>query len=110
LPPTTPNITTFTRTEFTFTYGTDFEIPDADKLYMLYISKPLLPSQISRYNKYKLIAVEASTGFTQSIVDYYKDLFGILPEIGQYVNTKIALYDKINGTFGAFSEQRTIIS
>jgi hypothetical protein len=91
------------------TMFTTYQVIDTTKFFMLYITRPLAPSQMSGWNKYKLIAQVTSIGYPQDITVSYTRLFGMLPINGQYVNTRIALYDKTIGTFSNITNQRILV-
>lgn len=108
--PEVVKITSITNAASILTLNTDYDIPDASKFFVIYLSKPLLPSQISNYNKKKIFCYPASTGTSQGYTSIYTLKFGILPTVGQVLNTEIALYDKDINTFGSFQTQRIIIT
>ena len=90
--------------------STDYPIPDDTFFFIIKLSAPLLPSQISQYNKKKIFAYTNTAGYTQTITSLYMQKFGILPTVGAYINSEISLYDKTINTFGSFSKQRTIVT
>lgn len=108
--PEVVKITSITNAASILTLSTDYNIPDASKFFVVYLSKPLLPSQISNYNKKKIFCYVAANGTSQGYTSIYLLKFGILPEVGQVLNTEIALYDKDINTFGAFQTQRITIT
>lgn len=88
----------------------DYNIPDATKYPIVFISRPLLPSQISDYNKKRFMALILSTGQVQDISAVYKAAWSKFPSGGNYVNTKVALYDTDLNTFSLFNNQRTLVT
>jgi len=109
-PPANPYITSIVNAGFTLTVGTSYAIPDDSQFYFLYITKPLLASQISGWNKYKLLANLSSTGSSQVITSQYEQAWFNLPAVGGYVNTELFLYDKTLATFGSGTKQRIQIT
>jgi hypothetical protein len=109
-PPQAITITAITNSGATLTVGTDYNILDATKFIFMYITRPLLLSQMSVWNKTKLIPNMSTTGQAQVITSFYNQKWGTLPAIGQAVNTEIFLYDKNISTFGAGNKQRIIVT
>lgn len=109
-PPQAVTIESINNSGFTLTVATDYNIPDDTKFIFMYISRPLLLSQMSVHNKKRLIANMSTTGQSQVITSEYELLYGALPAVGQAVNTEIFLYDKDINTFGAGNKQRIIIT
>lgn len=109
-PPQTINITSWTVGVGTLSMATDYSIPDSSKFFIIYLSRPLLPSQISNYNKKIIFVPVSSTGSSQGLGSLYISRYSVLPVAGQYINSDIALYDKDKNTFGGFSTQRIIVS
>jgi hypothetical protein len=105
-PPQSVQITSIVLAGGTLIVGTNFDIQDDTKFLFMYISRPLLPSQTSVWNKQKLIAKMSSTGTSQVITSQYIEAWATLPEIGQFLNTEIFLYDKNINTFGPGTKQR----
>lgn len=108
-PPQTVTIESIINAGGSLTMGTDYIIPDNTKFLFLYITRPLLLSQLSVWNKKKLIANISATGQSHGITSQYENLYGSIPAVGQAVNTEIFLYDKDISTFGAGNSQRIII-
>lgn len=109
-PPQTIGINTITNVAGVLTIDLDFFIQPAIRFAFVYITKPLLPSQLSIWNKTKLIPNLKDTGAGQDVTARYLNLYGILPTPGQEVNTKTFLYDKDSKTFGSGNSQRVIIT
>jgi len=109
-PPQPVSIITAVATVFTFTLGMSYNIPDATKFIFCYITRPLLGSQMSNWNKKRLMANLSSTGYSQVITSTYQSLFINLPTPGQYVNTETFLYDKNISTFGSGTKQRLLVA
>jgi len=109
-PPGQVAFTNFTNTAGVFSFNTDQTFNVADNFFMIYISKGLLGSQMSGWNKQKLIARENDAGNYQDITTEYITHWAQVPETGQYINSEIFLYDKNTGTFGSGTKQRLIVS
>jgi len=109
-PPQAVSITSIVNSGATLTVATDYNILDDTKFIFMYISRPLLLSQISVWNKVKLIPNMSTTGQSQVITSFYNQKWGALPAVGQAVNTEIFLYDKDINTFGAGNKQRIIVT
>lgn len=109
-PPQPVSILAAVATGFTFTLGMSYNIPDATKFIFCYITRPLLGSQMSNWNKKRLMANLSSTGSSQVITSTYQSLFINLPTPGQYVNTETFLYDKNISTFGSGTKQRLLVT
>ena len=109
-PPQAISIVNIVNSGATLTVGTDYDILDDTKFIFMYITRPLLLSQQSVWNKQKLIPNMSSTGQSQVITSTYLQKWFALPAVGQAVNTEIFLYDKDINTFGAGNKQRIIIT
>jgi len=110
IPPGNVAFTSFTNNGVNFGYNTDQTFNTANAFFVIYLSRPLLSSQESVWNKRKLFALVITAGNFQTITAKYLEQFGALPAVGQFINSKIALYDKAKNTFGSFTEQRTEVT
>jgi len=109
-PPQSVTINSMTTGGADLIITTDYSVTSADEFLFLYITRPLLPSQISIWNKKRLLPKINDDGNSQAIEVPYLAAFGILPTVGQVVNTEIFLYDKTLNTFGVGNAQRITIS
>jgi hypothetical protein len=109
-PPGQIAFTNITNTAGVLSYNTDQSFNPAENFYMIYISRPLLGSQMSGWNKQKLICKPNAAGNYQVITSQYLALWAVIPNTGQYVNTEIFNYSILTNTFGASTKQRIQIS
>lgn len=108
-PPSAVQVTGVSTDGVTLYVGTDYDIDDASEFLVWYFSRPLLPSQVSEYNKKKIAAYNSSSGVTQTLGSIYTSLWGVLPTVGQYLNIDVALYDDAKSTFGPFTSTRVVV-
>ncbi len=66
---------------------------------VLKMSRPLLNSQASQYNKILIVPFTQAPGSTWDIETIYTSLFGRIPSVGEFVNLEVSFgYLSANGT------------
>ena len=105
-PPSSINITQILNTGADMEITTDIPVDDTYQVVIIYLTRPLGASQISNWNKKRLMRFNTVFGSFQYIGSVYTQAYGRLLQAGEYVNYKIGLYDNNIRTFGAFTEGR----
>lgn len=73
---------------------------------ILFLSAPLLGSQMSAHRKLILMKSPTNTGTLFECNAAYVNVYGRVPEVGEYIQTKIAIYDTAAENYSSFSVQR----
>jgi hypothetical protein len=107
LPPPLPiNITAITDIGLDVEVSLDRVVLVVLNVCVLSMSKILSPSQQSAHQKLTIIKTYTNTGTVLSVGAAYQDIYGRMPEIGEWVQTKISIWDDGVKAFSSPSVQR----
>ena len=82
----------------------------ADEVVFLFMSRPLSASQVSPNTKMLLMKTPTPNNDQLDPTDYYISVYGRVPTVGEYVMTKIAIYQTAAENYSSFSVQRLIVT
>jgi len=104
------NVTTIFSDGFAFSVSFDRVVDDTTEVIILFLSRPLISSQMSGYIKSTLMLT--STIASNSIIptDYYKEVYGRVIQPGEFIQTKVAIYSTVSQNYSSFSVQRIQVS
>ena len=83
---------------------------NSKEVIICYLSAPLQGSQQSIYQKMVLIKNVTNDDDTFSATSYYVEVYGRVPNVGEWLQTKIALYSTDNENYSSFSYNRIQVS
>jgi len=81
-------------------------VNNAQEVIILYMSRVLSPSQISGYQKLILMDAPTNSGNQFECNAVYYNTYGYRPTIGDWVQTKISIYDITRQSYTTYAEQR----
>lgn len=83
--------------------------PDIDstkEVIVCFLSRPLSGSQVSSNQKLTLMKTATADGSGYFCGDYYTEVYGRIPEIGEFIQCKVAVYNTDEQNLSAYSVQR----
>lgn len=100
------NITSIERDGLDLNCNLDRVISNVDDVIICYLSRPLLPSQQSANQKLTLMKASTNSGSLFECNAYYVSVYGRVLEVGEWVQSKIAIYNTASENYSAFSVNR----
>lgn len=83
---------------------------NSKEVVICFLSSPLSGSQTSVYKKMTLIKNVTNNSDTFSATSYYVEVYGRLPNIGEWLQTKIAIYSTDSENYSSYSISRIQVS
>ena len=84
---------------------------DATKeVVVLFLSRPLSGSQQSAHQKLILMKSPTINGTDFIVTDYYEEVYGRILNVGEYVQSKVAIYNTDSENYSSYSVQRVLVS
>lgn len=106
-PPPPPALITNLAINFgDITVTLDTNIDNTKMVVILFLSRPLTASQQSPNQKMLLMKSATDNGFDFICTNYYTEVYGRSLQVGEYVQTKLAIYNTDNENYSAFSVAR----
>ena len=84
----------------------DRAVDNTTEVIAIYLSRPLSASQQSGNQKLVLMKAQTDTGFDFICTDYYKSVYGRLPNAGEWIQLKVALYSTTSENFSSHTVKR----
>jgi hypothetical protein len=100
------NITTIERDGLALKVNLDRAVNNTKEVIILYLSRPLLGSQMSSYIKVLLMKSPTNSGTEFECNASYFYSYGRRPNVGEWLQTKIALYSTDSQNYSSYSVQR----
>ena len=88
----------------------DRAIDDTKEVVILFLSRPLTPSQQSANQKLTLMKSPTIAGTDFICTDYYTEVYGRALQAGDYVQLKVAVYNTDKESYSDYSHQRILVS
>jgi len=104
------NITTIERNGITLEINLDRAVSNVNDAIILFLSRPLTGSQMSGYVKTTLMKSTTNNGTVFDVGFAYPDVYGRMIEIGEWVQSKIAIYNTSSENYSSYSVQRIQIT
>lgn len=82
----------------------------ADESVICYLSRPLLSSQVSGYNKTALLRFTTADGSVQDVTTPYVEAYGRVPQVGEYLLYDLSRYTVADKTQSASSKGIIIVT
>lgn len=100
------NITSIQRNGVALECNLDRAISNVDDVIILYLSRPLRGSQMTSHVKLTLMQAPTNTGTQFECNAYYYSVYGRVVEVGEFVQSKIAIYNTASHNYSSYSVQR----
>ncbi len=84
----------------------DRAVTAANESILLFMSRPLRATQMSANQKMVLMKTSTQDGLDFIPTSYYEEVYGRKLISGEYVQTKMAIYDNVSNNYSAFSHGR----
>jgi len=104
------NILSIVRNGVALEVNVDRTINQLEEVIILYLSRPLLASQISAHIKSTLMKSPTNSGTIFETNAYYVNVYGRIIEVGEYVQSRIAIYSTLSQNYSSYSVQRIQVS
>jgi len=91
-------------------FVTPYSITDTDEYWYIKLSRPLTYTQASQYNPLKVIPYGQVSGSVQEINVGYLQMFGILPQNGDYLNYEFCLNSTTSNELGYTTRGRIVVT
>lgn len=100
------NVTTIFRNVLALECLLDRAVLNADDVILLYLSRPLTASQQSSNQKLTLMKAPTTDGSTFECSAYYEEVYGRVIDTGEWLQSKIAIYNNTSENYSSFSVKR----
>lgn len=100
------NITSINRNGLALELNLDRTINNLTEVIICYLSRPLWASQTTAYTKTILMKAPTNSGNNFECNAYYVDVYGRIIEVGEYVQTRIAIYSTVSQNSSSYSVNR----
>ena len=99
------NILSIERNGLALECNLDRAISQLTEVIICYLSRPLLPSQTSAHIKTTLMKAPTNTGSLFECNAYYVNVYGRIIEVGEWVQSRIAIYSTVSESYSTYSVQ-----
>jgi hypothetical protein len=100
------NITSIVRNGVSLEVNLDRAVAASGEVIILYLSKPLSASQMSAHTKMLLMKSPTNSGTIFECNASYYNTYGRTIDVGEYCQSKIAIYSTTSENYSSFSVQR----
>jgi hypothetical protein len=101
------NIVSIERDGVALKINLDRAISNVYNVIICYLSRPIRASQMSAYIKMTLMKAPTNSGTDFECNAYYTGVYGRVPEVDEWLQTKIAIYDNRSENYSSYSVKRT---
>lgn len=88
----------------------DRAVDVSKEVVILFLSRPLSPSQQTANQKMTLMKSPTIAGTDFIVTDYYEEVYGRILAVGEYVQSRVAIYNTDNQNYSSYSVQRILVS
>lgn len=101
------NITSIERDGVSLKCNLDRTISNVDDVIILFLSRPLLGSQMSANVKLILMKAPTNSGTVFECNAYYSGVYGRVVNVGEWIQSKIAIYNTASENYSSYTVLRT---